>query len=97
MSITNWKPFSIKSLAQPGETWLTQFVVRPDQRSHETREAAEATIRARYPQYTIRFHYGVLEYNERSVSSKEFGAKCVTGDVAAVSFGGAAFGTPKNQ
>jgi hypothetical protein len=87
--------FSISSMAAIGEIILTQFTVRPDEPAMCSREVAEATLRAKYPEYNLRFHYGDLEYGQRRCSSVEFGQSTVTANVADVAFGGAAFGSPK--
>ena len=89
--------FSIASLAKPGEEFITQFVVRPDEPGMDTRENAEARLRARYPNYDLRFHYGDLEYAGEGISSESYGYRCTTPrSVSLKSFGGAVFGVPKS-
>ncbi len=83
--------FSIESLAEENEYFLTQFTVDPSTPGYRTKEEAEATIRNQYPDEIIRFHYGDLELGGLRVSSSYYGAETAEANVAKESFGGAAF------
>ena len=89
--------FSIEFEAEPGEVYLTQFLVRPDCPTMATRELAEEAMRRQFPHHVLRFHYGLLQYRDEGISPAEYAERFMRNEPEAIrneSFGGAVFGKP---
>lgn len=65
-----------EDFALKGELFLTQGVIRPDEEIYKNEATYKRHLEEIFPGFELRFDYANLFYDDRMVTSREFGHLC---------------------